>query len=496
MKQHLSKLGKQTLVYGISGTALQAVGLLTLPIFARVFSPTEYGVLELVTVGLAATLLVADLSLRSASQRSFFDYASHQDADRRSVVCTALTAALATSVIVAAVVVLLRHQLAEGVLEDGRYSTLVVLAALAIPLSVLANMMRDVMRLYFRAWHYAASATLGAVVVGGLGAALVLWTDAGVDGVLIGVAVGNAVAAIYGIAVVGHDAIGRLSWLELRTMLAFGLPLIPAAAFLWGVAFLDRIMLSQLANLADVGEYAIAARFATVVMLGITAFGLAFSPFLLSLWSEDPETERRVRARTLTYLSVALAGLSLVLGLFAREIILVVAPDFEEAHDLVGVLCMGVTFFGIANVTMTGMVLARRTSLLALYCLGALVSNFLLALLLIPPLGGLGAALAAMGGYGVLAGGYYAHSQRVYPTPYEPWKTVAALVAAAVLLPLGLLPVGLASLAVKLAALAAFVASLVLLRVLTRPELAEAIATARRTAAGVIGALRGTPRAT
>ena len=496
MKQHLSTLGKQTLVYGISGTALQAVGLLTLPIFARVFSPTEYGVLELVTVGLAATMLVADLSLRSASQRSFFDYAGHQDAERRSVICTALTAALVTSVIVAALVVLTRHQLAEGLLENGRYSTLLVLAALAIPLTVLANMLRDVMRLYFRPWHYAASATLGAVVVGGLGAGLVLWTDAGVDGVLIGVAIGNAVAAIYGIALVGSDAIGRLSWSELRTMLAFGLPLIPASAALWGVAFLDRVMLSQLGNLADVGEYAIAARFATVVMLGVTAFGLAFSPFLLSLWSEDPKTERQVRARTLTYLSVALAGLSLALGLFAREIILVVAPDFEPAHELVGVLCMGVTLFGIANVTLTGMVLARRTRVLALYCLGALVSNFLLALLLIPPLGGLGAALAAMGGYGVLAGGYYVHSQRLYPTPYEPWKTVAALLVATVLLPLGLLPVGALSLTIKLAALAAFAAALVLLRVLTRSELAEVLGTAHHTAARIIGALRSTSGAT
>ena len=482
MKQHLSKLGKQTLIYGISGTALQAVGLLTLPIFARVFSPTEYGVLELVTVGLAATMLLADLSLRSASQRSFFDYTDDQAGERRAVVFTAVAAALATSLVIAGLILLVRQPLAEELLQDRQYTTLIVLAALAIPLTVIANMMRDVMRLHFRAWHYAASATVGAIVVGGLGAALVLWTDAGVDGVLIGVLAGNAVAALYGTAVVGGDAIGRFSWSELRTMLTFGLPLIPAAAALWGVAFLDRIMLSQLGNLADVGEYAVAARFATVVMLAVTAFGLAFSPFLLSLWSEDPETERLVRSRTLTYLSAGLAGLSLALGLFAREIIAVVAPAFEEAHELVGVLCMGVTFFGIANVVMVGMVLVRRTRLLAVYSLAALVSNFALTLLLIPPLGGLGAAIAAAGGYGVLAAGYYVHSQRLYPTPYRPWKTVAALLTAAALLPLGLLPVGFGSVVVKLAALVAFVIALLVFQVLTRSELAELYAMARRAA--------------
>ena len=362
MKQHFSKLGKQTLVYGISGTALQAVGLLTLPIFARVFSPTEYGVLELVTVGMAATMLFADLSLRSASQRSFFDYAGHEDAERRSVVCTAL----------------------DGVASDVRDRRLAWLSWPVIRSQKGFSKTRSTRpcscsrrcRSPWPFWRTCCVTSCVCISVRGItphrprserllwagsALALVLWTDAGVDGVLIGVVVGNAVAAVYGIAVIGSDAIGRLSWSELKTMLAFGLPLIPAAAALWGVAFLDRVMLSQIGDLADVGEYAIAARFATVVMLGVTAFGLAFSPFLLSLWSEDPETERQVRARTLTYLTVVLAGLSLVLGLFAREMILVVAPDFEEAYELVGVLCMGVTVFGIANVATAGMVLARRT---------------------------------------------------------------------------------------------------------------------------------------
>ena len=56
------------------------------------------------------------------------------------------------------------------------------------------------------------------------------WTSAGVDGVMIGIVAGNAAAVGYGLVVAGRDAIGRLSAAELRTMLAFGLPLILAAA--------------------------------------------------------------------------------------------------------------------------------------------------------------------------------------------------------------------------------------------------------------------------
>lgn len=473
MKQHLAKLGKQTLIYGVSGTALQAVGLLTLPIFARVFTPAEYGVLELVTVGVAALLLVADLSLSSASQRSFFDHPDDEVEKRRRVLATAILTAVAVSLVIAVAVFLARDPLADWLLAGQGYTTLIALAALSIPLTVAASMLREVMRLHFRAWHYAASATLSAVIAGGLGAALVLWSSAGVDGVLIGLVAGNAVALVYGVVVAGRDAIGRFDRSELRTMLAFGLPLIPAAAAMWGVAFLDRVMLSRLADLADVGQYALASRFATVVMLAVTAFGLAYSPFLLSLWSSDPEAEKRVRARMLTYVGVALALMSLMLGLFAREVLTVVAPAFEDAHELVGVLCLGVSFFGVANVALAAFVLARRTRLIAIYSLAAVLVNLVLALILIPPLGSLGAALAAASGYAALAAGYYLHGQRIYPTPYAPWKPAVALLAAAALMPLGLLPLGLGAVALKLAAVCVFLGTLLLLRVFDQAEIAE-----------------------
>ena len=102
-------------------------------------------------------------------------------------------------------------------------------------------------------------------------------------------------------------------------------------------------------------------------------------------------------------------------------------------------LCLGITLFGVANVALAAFVLARRTQLIAIYSLAAVAVNLALTLVLIPPLAGLGAALAAGGGYATLAAGYYVHGQRIYPTPYTPWKPAAAIVTAAAPMPLSLL---------------------------------------------------------
>src|SRR4029453_5027538 len=65
---HIVQIGKQTLVYGLSGVSLQLVGLITLPIFGRVFTPSDYGVLELATVGSSIAITLVDAGMVSASQ--------------------------------------------------------------------------------------------------------------------------------------------------------------------------------------------------------------------------------------------------------------------------------------------------------------------------------------------------------------------------------------------------------------------------------------------
>ncbi len=68
------RLARQTLTYAVSGVIGPAIAVLTLPVFARVFTQAEYGVLELGTTLTTLALTVTDLGLLAAAQRSFFDY--------------------------------------------------------------------------------------------------------------------------------------------------------------------------------------------------------------------------------------------------------------------------------------------------------------------------------------------------------------------------------------------------------------------------------------
>jgi O-antigen/teichoic acid export membrane protein len=458
VRSQLITLARQAATYGASGAAIQVVGLITLPVYARAFTAAEYGALEVATIGFSAALLFADAGLASAMQRQYFDYADEHRRERATVISTALVAMLVLAVAMAVPLVLLRGPIAAWTFDDRRYATLVALVGLAVPIAAIAAACREVMRLRFQAAHYAASSILGAAL-GGLGGVVAIATaHADVAGVFACVLGGQVLALGYGLAIVVPQLVPAVSRPELRRLLAFGLPLLPASLGMWGISFLDRVALAKLDTLSATGEYAVGTRFASVLMFLVSAFTAAYTPFLYSRHAADPVGERALRARLLTYLASGLCATALVLALFAREIVAVVAPGFDHAHEVVGILCLGVAAFGLSPVTVAGIGIAKRTGYVSRTIFIALAVNVACVLVLIPTLGLVGAALATASAYILITALYGNRSQKLDPVPFDTRRVVAVFLVTAAAMPLGVVhlhPEALA-IAAKLGALVAY----------------------------------------
>jgi O-antigen/teichoic acid export membrane protein len=453
-------LAKQTLAYGLSGLIVPIVGMITLPIFARAFTQSQYGILELGTVTLTVALAITDAGLTAAALRGFYDYRSDEDHERRRVMLTGFVASTVVALALAGAMVVFRAEISRWLFQRSDEETLVIIIAASIPAVNTWRYVSEVMRIKLQAFDYLVTTLIAAGLTTLLGVIGVVVLDWRVNGVFFAGLVGNAVAATYGLLVVRRALIGRFSRLQLGRMLSYGLPLVPSALAGWALALVDRVILARLGNLSQVGEYAIANRLASLLLIGMTAFLFALSPFLLATYSKDAAQERAARGRTLTYLTFILSFAGLTLTLFAKEAINVLAPKFVDAHLAVGPLALGAAAYGIATLLTNGLAIARKTVYLGIFGVACSFINIGLNFALIPPFGIVGAAFATTLGYGALAGSYYWASQRVYPTSYEPRKVLTMLGLASILgvlgsLPLGPLPV---ALSVKLAALATFVA--------------------------------------
>lgn len=208
-------------------------------------------------------------------------------------------------------------------------------------------------------------------------------------------------------------------------------------------------------------------------MFCVSTFMTAYVPFMFSLWRDDPEAERQLRAHVLSYVTLGLVALGLAMSLFARELIAIIAPRFDRAYLVVGVLSIGVVLSAVATISSSGIGLARRTSYTGAYTVVATLVNVGLNFLLIPAWGMIGAATATACAYGLLAVLYYRKAQQLSKTPYMTGRLLRALLIGCPLMGVGALPIrpeGLA-VAIKLLTLGVFALAAWRLRLLDDDEL-------------------------
>jgi O-antigen/teichoic acid export membrane protein len=221
----------------------------------------------------------------------------------------------------------------------------------------------------------------------------------------------------------------------LREMNRFGIPLMPTALFLWTTNFSDRLFLVQLADTREVGLYSVGVRIASAMVLILTAFRLAWPAFAYSI--DDDREAKRTYAFVLTYLVLFTTWIATALALLSPWIVgWLAAPAFETSSRVVGPLAFSTVAFAGYIVVAIGIGRAKRTQFNWVVTGAAAAVNVALNLLLIPPYGMMGAAIATIAAYSTMFAGMAWWSQRIFPVPYQ-WRRVVTAAATGIALAVG-----------------------------------------------------------
>ena len=250
--------------------------------------------------------------------------------------------------------------------------------------------------------------------------------DQGAAGILLG-SFGTGVAFLLWRVAVEWRRLA-LSWNGplLRRMVRFGLPTMPAELSLYSLNFIDRILIVRLAGLAEAGLYALAIKFAQGMNVLARGFQLAWPPLAYSI-SDDDEA-RRAYSLVFTWFAAICAFVVAGLWLLARWIVdLLAAPEYFEAYEAVGLLTTGIALYALYLVLVVILGRTGRTEFNLPATIAGTAVNIVLNLILIPPLGIVGAGIALVASYLVILASMYVVTQRLFPVPYE-WGRLALLV--------------------------------------------------------------------
>jgi O-antigen/teichoic acid export membrane protein len=428
MFERLKELMRHSAVYGLGSIVARVLGVLLLPLYTRYLSPRDYGLIEtLVALSAVLTALVAQ-AMKSAFFRFYFD--SKEERRRLLVVRTAFwyVAAASTATLIAGVV--LSAPISWVLFGTTSHDGLVIAAFIGLWAALNYEQLTSLFRVEQRSGAYVAATMANVGITIAATVLLVVVYEKGPVGVLVGNFTGTLI--VYAaLLVYNRRALGLQFDRSLyRAMNRFGLPLVPSAVALWLTNFSDRFFLVKLSDLHEVGLYSIGVRLASAIVLLLTAFRLAWPAFAYSI--DDDREAGRTYSFVLTYVVYVCCWLALGLGLLAPWLLkLITTEPFYPAQNVVAPLAFGVAAFGAYVVVQIGTGRARQTRSNWLVTGAAAAVDIALNLVLIPPYGRMGAAVATVSAYTLLFVMMAWRAQRVFPVPYQ-WRRVATLAVAAV----------------------------------------------------------------
>jgi len=426
----LKRLGKHSAIYGLGGLVSRILAVLLLPLYTRYLSPSDYGKVETLIALTTVIGIVLRMGIHSAFFRFYFD--SPEPEHRRRVLRTSFwfTMAMATAGLIVGVA--LSPQISDLLFGTTDDAELVAAAFVGLWAGMNYEQLTSLFRVEERSTAFVAASLSNVLLTIGATLILVVALDKGPIGVIVGNFTGTLL--VYA-ALVGYrrEQLGlQFDRGLLREMNRFGTPLVPTALFLWVTNFSDRLFLVRLADVTEVGLYSVGVRIASAMVLLLTAFRLAWPAFAYSI--EDEGEARRTYAYVLTYLVLVATWVATALALLSPWIVdWIAAPAFDESSRVVGPLAFAAVAFGAYIVVAIGVGRARRTQFNWVVTGVAAAVNIALNLLLIPPYGMMGAAVATVAAYMTIFVGMVWWSQRIYPVPYQ-WRRVTTAAGAGIAL--------------------------------------------------------------
>jgi O-antigen/teichoic acid export membrane protein len=417
LKERILEIGKGSAWYLVAQVFYAMMGFLSVPIFTRLFNPSQYGVYSLVATSAGLATLLMSIWLTSSVLRFYPEYAKKEETD--VLYSTVFRYAPHFLVVVLAIGV----PLAAFVLPLGKYRLVVTLGVAIVAFMVIFMVCLSLLQARQMASYYAVIYIVFAVGRYMIGAALAKWFSTGVAGIFWGWLAVLILLVPVELVVLG--AARQFRWKKYSSKLfkeffSFGFVLIFANIMAQVLSVSDRYMVGAFKGAFQVGLYSVVY---TLVMdvyaIVLAAVQLGAFPVIMKTYEFDGEDSavHLISRVTRYFLILTLPSAAAMYLLRFRILSVVTTAKYLPAANVMLPLVMGILLNSLAWLPSLSLYVKKKTKVVLIPVAVASVVNIGLNLLLIPKYGYPAAAWDTFVAYVV-----YFVLMVVFCQKYMPWK--------------------------------------------------------------------------
>jgi O-antigen/teichoic acid export membrane protein len=428
----IKSIGKDTIFY-IPGQIIPALlGFIGLSIYTRVYSPTDYGNYALVTATVSLLSVFSYIWLNNSNLRFYAVYKDKNEL-RRYFSTTFITLVVSIIAILLIFIMLVGLSVVSGVLSDFTLVIFGLVISTALT-ETLITILRTDRKVKFISFARSFSAISNIIIT----MVLIFIFHAGIISILIGQLIGDGSISIiifFWFKFYRQISLKYFSKDSLKEFLSYGIPFLIVYSSLWVLSLSNRYIIEFFKGDYDVGIYSAASQLGTYpIMLIASMLGLAAFPVVINNWEKNGEdSTKTLISNVIRYNFIITIPMFFGLFMLSKDFTLFLGAKYATGSDIIPWVSLGTICSVLMIYTCMGLQLKKKTSLMSAFVAFAAIANIVFNLILVPPYGFYGSAVAyalAQLCYLVVT---WAVSQRYLAVPFPASTFVKCLIASAVM---------------------------------------------------------------
>lgn len=433
---------KHFFTYGAGNIAQTALSVILLPLYLRLFEPSQYGVISLLMVVTSVLAMFASGGITAGLFRLYYEAETRE---RKKLVGNTFIWYLMGSTLVGTILLIAASPLSQLLFHSGDYAYSIRLLGGLFFFSMMLTVPFSILQLEKRSRLYVGFSLLRFLIDFGLKFYFIGFLGRGIAGYFESGIVSSLVVLCSISFFVRRYVSFSLDPSHLKQLLRLGAPFIFSGLAVWVMTSSDRLILNSFSGQAAVGVYSLAYTFAGLFTILLSnPISLLIDPFFFSqAASMADEDKKKLLNKILIYLFLAGGILYLSIALGIGDVLKIFTFLFKakegylEATKLVPLLTLAPLLYLISTPTTLAALQVKKPEFISIAsCITAAVSiglNFAL----IPMMGIWGAATTSAVAYMLFAILCYWRAHRIFPVSYNWWGLVKGLLFLGVAFALG-----------------------------------------------------------
>lgn len=333
------------------------VGFLLLPIYTRIFSLEDYGIIDIFSI--FTNLLVVTATLRLSTSISRYFSVQDRGFNKEELFTNIFFIVLFINATLLTIIFYFSPYIGSLIANQDNMGEYVKLSAVSAALMSISKIPMMALRRQRRIVAFSSLQILSTIIYASISLFLIFYHSFGIKAIFIGMVVSNSSILIGSIICVKKLFLIKINKKVISTSFKYSIPLMPGKYFMWFNGQLNRILLLYLLGLSSVGLFAIGSRISSMMQFFLNIFQKAWNPFSVEIINS--KGSNFIFKKSLTYyFGITLIGGVLLSASSPTLLKYLTTENFYSAHTIVPWLVGSFIISGSSRILNIGTVIKEK----------------------------------------------------------------------------------------------------------------------------------------